>query len=347
LAIGFKTLIKDEYFNIDINVQPGDCSVLNLPTYLPNGLEDAQITKNGIVIASTPRIPAWIKKDNSKEGYYHTFDLKSQNPKFIKLKVNGIKVGDLFPHGISIYEDPLTNKISLFTVNHAVNRTESVIIYDFNENNNELTVRYIATDPLFYALNSVVAVGPNSFYATNDRGLPVEFREIEIVLGLAICDVVYHDGTTQTTIKAAESIIFANGITASKDFSRIFVSSMSDKTLIEYSRKQDNTLRTETTHFIGFYADNIHVDENDHIWNGGVTHLLQMAAHMKDPSKLAPSAVGRYIPKTDNTQLVYVNNGSVISGVTSAVRWKNKLVIAPLKRKIIVICDLPESGLYA
>jgi len=345
LAIGFKTLIKDEYFNIDINVQPGDCSTLNLPSDIPHGAEDIQITKSGIAITSTPRIPEWIRKDHSARGYYHTFNLASKNPEVVNLKIKGIKVEDLFPHGISIYEDPKTNKISLFAINHAVNDTDSVIIYDFDEIANELTVRYIASNPLFYALNSVVAVGPNSFYATNDRGLPSKFRKIEIILGLAISNVVYHDDNV--TKKAAESIVFANGITASKDFSRIFVSSMSDKTLIEYSRRSDNTLRTEATHFLGFYADNIHVDEKGHIWNGGVTHLLAMGAHMEDTSKLAPSAAGRYIPETDSTELVYINNGSLISGVSTAVRWNNKLVITPLLGKALVICDLPESKLYS
>jgi len=346
VAIGLKTLIKDEAFNVDIDVIPGDCSTYSLPAYVPLGIEDVQITKSGIAFLSTPRIPEWVGKDHSTRGYYHMIDMNNKDPDFKNLNIKGVIVEELFPHGISVYEDPKTKKISLFAINHALNHTESVIIYDYDAKNNELVYSHRVSHPLFYALNSVVAVGPRSFYATNDRGLPVNFRYLEVILGLAVSNVVYHDGETQATIVAADSIVFANGITASKDFSRIFVSSMSDKTVIEYSRKKDNSLHLEDSHFVGFYADNIHVDDNDHIWSGGVKHLLKMAAHMENPTKLAPSAAGRYIRSTNSIELVYVNNGSIISGVTTAVRWNNKLVLSPLIWRSLVICTLPNSKLW-
>lgn len=66
----------------------------------------------------------------------------------------------------------------------------------------------------FYSVNDVLAVGTDSFYATNDTLFPSEaLNYLVSMLGLAWCDVVFY---SPEEVRAS-GIMFANGINISPD----------------------------------------------------------------------------------------------------------------------------------
>lgn len=65
-------------------------------------------------------------------------------------------------------------------------------------------------------MNDIVAVGVESFYATNDHSFPSEaLHWLTVILGLRWCDVVYYSpGEVKV---AASGFLSANGINSSPD----------------------------------------------------------------------------------------------------------------------------------
>lgn len=65
-------------------------------------------------------------------------------------------------------------------------------------------------------MNDVLAVGVDSFYATNDHSFASDFLHIiTVILGLPWCEVVYYSPTEVKV--AATGIMAANGINMSPD----------------------------------------------------------------------------------------------------------------------------------
>lgn len=67
-----------------------------------------------------------------------------------------------------------------------------------------------------FSVNDIVAVGVESFYATNDHSFPNEaLHFLTVLLGLPWCDVVYY--SPKEARVAADGFMSANGINISPD----------------------------------------------------------------------------------------------------------------------------------
>lgn len=67
-----------------------------------------------------------------------------------------------------------------------------------------------------FSVNDIVAVGVESFYATNDHSFPNEaLNFLTSFLGLAWCDVVFY--SPQEVRVAANGFLSSNGINISPD----------------------------------------------------------------------------------------------------------------------------------
>lgn len=65
-------------------------------------------------------------------------------------------------------------------------------------------------------MNDIVAVGPESFYATNDRFYPSDaLNLLALLLGLPWCDVIYYSPADVRVV--ATGLMSANGINISPD----------------------------------------------------------------------------------------------------------------------------------
>ena len=121
------------------------------------------------------------------------------------------------PHGIAIYQDRAA--LLLFVVNH---RDERSTIEILEYNGARLSHRETIADPLLISPNDLVAVGPRSFYVTNDHGAAGGWKVVlEDFFGLARAGVVYFDGEGMTRV--AEGLAYANGIQASRYGREIYV----------------------------------------------------------------------------------------------------------------------------
>ncbi|CAB1334799.1 unnamed protein product [Coregonus sp. 'balchen'] len=161
-------------------------------------------------------------------GKIYTLDLLDPRLTPVELTIKGDLDRDSFnPHGISIYIDETDKTIHLFVVNHPQHYTSQVEIFLFVEEDNTIVHLKTIKHDLLHSVNDIVAVGVESFYATNDHSYPSEvLHMLAVFLGLPWADVVYY---SPEGVKAVgDGFLSANGINMSPDKRYLYVSAIMD-----------------------------------------------------------------------------------------------------------------------
>nr|AAI52248.1 Zgc:174637 protein [Danio rerio] len=317
--------------------------------YLPNcqlitgvefGAEDITILEDGLAFLSTglkyPGVPYY----SEDPGKIYTLNLLDFKPKIESLSIKGDFDKDSFnPHGISVYIDDKDGAIYLFVVNHPQGKSQVEI---FRFVNHENALKHIKTikHELLHSANDIVAVGTESFYATNDHYFTNDIlKSLELLFSLPWCDVVYYSPETVQVV--AGGFLFANGINISPNKRHLYVSNLMKHkiTVLEIQKT------TELSHVkevdVGSLCDNIEVDrESGDLWLG--CHPNGYKLFFSDPNDPAGSEVIKIeniLSEKPRVTQVYSDDGSVIIGSSVAAPYRGKLLIGTVYQKAL-ICDL-------
>ncbi|XP_074539957.1 serum paraoxonase/lactonase 3.1 [Halichoeres trimaculatus] len=308
---------------------------------LEHGSEDITVLENGLAFISTGlKYPGFPSSDES--GKIVVLDMSDDSPvKPLKLRMpSNFDLESFNPHGISIYVDPNDDAIYLFVINHPQLKSQ-VELFRFVEEDFSLVHLKTIKHELLYSVNDIVAVGAESFYATNDHYFESEFLKgvVEPILSQPWTNVVYYSPEEVKIV--SEGYYFANGINISPDKKYIYVADILDHNVHVLERKEDNSLVSVKTVAVGSLVDNIEVDpETGDLWLG--CHPNAMKLLMFDPNNPPGSEVIR-IQNIHSDQpvvtQVYADDGHVIMGSSVAAPYGGKLLIGTVFHKALC-CDL-------
>uniref|UniRef100_A0A672QTL7 Paraoxonase n=1 Tax=Sinocyclocheilus grahami TaxID=75366 RepID=A0A672QTL7_SINGR len=141
-----------------------------------------------------------------------------------------------------------------------------VEIFRFVENENTLQYIKAIKHELLLNVNDIVAVGTESFYATNDlyftNGI---LKFVEPFLSLPWCDVVYY--SPQTLQVVAGGFLIANGIKISPDKRHLYVSNIMKHKISVTNPVHELPISLTLEVDVGSVCDNIEVDhESGDLW---------------------------------------------------------------------------------
>ncbi|KAG7242154.1 hypothetical protein INR49_024200 [Caranx melampygus] len=304
---------------------------------LDYGSEDITILGDGLAFISTglkyPGIPS-----SDVTGKIFSLDLQDSRMKPVELRMpRNFDLESFNPHGISVYTDPRDDTIYLFVVNHPQHKSQ-VEVFRFVEDNHSLEYLKTIKHELLYSLNDIVAVGVDSFYATNDHYFSSEILKgvVEPLLAQPWANVVYYSPKDVKVV--SEGYYFANGINISPDKRHIYVADLFDHNVHVLERKEDNTLVSVKSVAVGSLCDNIEVDpETGDLWLG--CHPNAWKAFMFDP-KDPPGSEVIQIQKIHSDEpvvtQVYADDGHVIMGSSVAATYGGKLLIGTVFHKALV-----------
>ncbi|XP_053182606.1 serum paraoxonase/arylesterase 2-like [Scomber japonicus] len=310
--------------------------------YLDNieyGAEDITVLKDGLAFLSTglkyPGMPSF----SDEPGKLYVMDLLHPIPTPVELQIKGdLDLSSFNPHGISVYTDETDDSVYLFTVNHPQHKSQ-VEIFRFVEEDTLIHLKSI-THPLLYSVNDIVAVGAESFYATNDHYFISDVLHfLTIMLGLSWCEVVYY--SPEEVRVAADGFLSSNGINISPDKRYIYVSDIIDHEIDVFERQEGEQLVYLKSVAVGSLCDNIEVDHRSgDVWLG--CHPNGMKLSKFDPEDPPGSEVIRI--KNINSQQpvvsqVYADNGHVIMASSVAAIYEKKLLIGTVFQKAL-LCNL-------
>eukprot|EP00058_Branchiostoma_floridae_P027980 XP_002613471.1 hypothetical protein BRAFLDRAFT_208249 [Branchiostoma floridae] len=275
------------------NHVPGTCRFV---PGVEQGSEDIALTSSGLAFISSGLLPPGFIFDPvylSFEKRILAFDFKNptKGAKEVQIVPRSVKE-DFMPHGISVYEDK-SGEVRLFVVNHGKGHKDRVEIFRFDADSNSLHHIESVKHPLLYSLNDIVATGPESFYATNDKySTGLYGRMAETWLLIAWSNVVYYSGGEATIV--ADGLLYANGVNLSPEGKLVYVANPATAGVTVYRRQDDNTLRFSHDIKLHTGVDNIFVDPaNGDLWVAGHPKGIHFAIHMQNASHPCGSQVLR------------------------------------------------------
>ncbi|KAG0235522.1 hypothetical protein BGW42_005135 [Actinomortierella wolfii] len=281
---------------------------------------------------------------NLENGMYEVMDIE-----------NFPEGADRAFHGIDVYERS-AKELTIFAINHR--RTGSVIeVIEYYVG--ETTMKHVETiqHELIVTPNDIVALGPRSFYVSNDhKHVSGPLRVVEANLRRAWANVIYY--SPEKAMVAFEGISSANGMTANHDKSIIYVSACHGAALHVMEPRDDHTLRERDYIKLDFYVDNPSLDpDTGAIFLTGHVQPLKLVMGMSTPGKpvVGPTKVVKITNNTGSDQFygkkykvddVFFDDGSTISGGTVAVidRERKAMLIGTLSERGLLKCDLPKNA---
>jgi len=289
--------------------------------------------ENGIVYLS-----AYDRRKNEK-GNIYLLDLNSTGG-YQPVRLTLDKPDDFRPHGISIFKkNPETN--ILWVINH---RSENLHTIERFEHKIGSGFRHIETlyDSLFISPNDLVVTAERQFYFTNDgRSRSKVARSVDTFFNRATGSIGFYDGSKTRLI--ATDLRFPNGIAADTLNNKLYVTETITGHLLEYElAKNGSHVNVINTIDAGAGLDNITIDTAGNLWVARHPDLISLNSHMSDPKKKSPSMVLTFgKPLSDsNIEIIFRDDGSLISGASSAVVMMGKLIIGSVSDNKVLICSM-------
>jgi arylesterase/paraoxonase len=263
---------------------------------------------------------------NSESGRIFYLDLNTNPSHAVEFRFDSPH--DFHPHGLSYYRDD--HDQYLFTNNHRSDGTHTVEVFRVM-GADRLEHQFTLEAPELTSPNDLVAVGPRQFYITNDgRSHDRTTRAVDSFFGSKTGSVLYFDGTVLITV--VDNLLFPNGIALDSHENQLYVAETLSGNIITYQLVDNYKLRFVDKLYVGTGVDNINLDESGGIIAAIHPNLWALSRHMKSPRILSPSKVNRIVYHSQETEVLYQHSGSIISGVSTAVRYQGSLYLG-------AVCD--------
>jgi len=315
------------------NVFSGNCSTITGII----GPEDIQFDyKRGLAyISAFDRRAANAGK--STRGSIYLIDLNKTDPEPVELPTQ--MLSEFQPHGISLFRvDSLTNH--LLVINHRKHNEHTIERFANHENRGFRHLETISGDALI-SPNNIAAIDEDSFYFTNDGRSRKKFvRSWDTFLYRSTGSVGFYDGETFTI--AEKNLHFPNGIAADTSDNRLYLTETTSGLLKVYQIEQEaGNLTFLYEQKIGSGADNINIDKNGNLWVARHPNLPALNRHMTESVNASPSQVLSLHPTRDSfiVNLIFSDDGRQISGASSAIPYKNRLLIGAAFEDKMLLCE--------
>jgi arylesterase / paraoxonase len=343
----FRTASRAGEFTTLVPVFDGTCTTIGgLP-----GAEDIVLDRSkGLMFISSDDRRA-TQAGAPKRGGIYVLPIRGAQAISQRIDATAGKPAAFHPHGISRFTDA-AGKTTIMVVNHpkGFNNYDGTAIEIYEAGtDNSLTHKRTVTVAGLTRINDIVAIGPESFYATSESDLKLGSlaESLSIITdGDRSGAVWYFDGTSGK--KLDSGIGFANSLALTPDGKTLYVSGSTSRAIFIYDRNlATNAIKRRTAAFVGTGADNLDVEDDGHLWVAAHPKLLSFVQHAANPQKGAPSQVIILEPdatgmkgKIDQVYLKDQNDG--FSGASVAVRDGDIMVLGSVFEPGIRVCTLPK-----
>ncbi|XP_074652090.1 serum paraoxonase/arylesterase 2-like [Tubulanus polymorphus] len=326
------------------NHKPGSCHLIEGVEY---GSEDIQTLPNGFAfITSGMKLFAAEETNKEVKGKIFLFNFANPSKKVVLLELKNFDQETFDPHGISVYKDDETEKITVFVVNHHP-ISERIEKFEYDYANLSLTHVKTYVDAKFTMMNDVLATSEDTFYVTiMNRFRSKLLRHIEALLTLPLGSVVYYDGKDTSTV--ASNLYLPNGINWSPDHKFVYVVSVTvfGNGFNVFHRKADMSLAFKERVPVYTGVDNIEVLPNGDIWTGCHPRPVEISQMTHNRSLSASSQVLRIGMKNGEmvsvTEVYSNDRNGIIHGSSAATFYRGKMLIGTVHHKLLY-CEIDQK----
>ena len=187
-------------------------------------------------------------------------------------------------------------------------------------------------DPLFVSPNAVAGFGDGSFLVSNDAGK--RGNVWEMIFKQKKSKVIYWKNGHCNI--AASKVCFGNGLLIQGD--TVYQASTLPGEVYRYHFR-DSLLLDRITLASVKGADNLRIHADD-ITVAGHLRFGAFIKHMKHPEKPSPTAIYTVNKYSHATDLIYYNDGQVISATSTGLIYRDKLYLAQVFDDFLLEVDL-------
>ena len=240
------------------------------------------------------------------------------------------------PAGLFYYDAGDERRV--FVVNEA---GPSIEVYDVQENG-DLAHLETFRERRLTSPNDIVAVGPRSFYVSNDveAGRTTLIGALQFLTRAPAGKVFYFDGVSFRI--AADGLRFPNGLAIEEDGATLHVAETSGYALKTYRRDTvTGALSLAVSTAMPAAPDNINIAFDGSLWIGAHPKPLAVGAVHYGVAERAPSSVIRYDasdPRKTYAE-IFSDTGERISGASVAALDRGRLFIGSLFDDKYLICE--------
>ncbi|XP_066272005.1 serum paraoxonase/arylesterase 2-like [Branchiostoma lanceolatum] len=322
------------------NHVPGACHAVE---GVVHGSEDIVRTRDGLAFISTGVRPAPVITPDpwflQGVGKILLFDFKNPGDGVRELKIDPEEKSEgLEPHGLSLHENQESGEIRLFVVNHH-KEGDRIEIFQYSKSSATLRLVRSVQRPLLYNVNDVVAMGTDSFYATNDMySVRPWAKRLERFLSPSWSNVVYYNGSD--AFVAADGFALANGINAPPSGSPVYVCDTGRQAVQVYRRRHDDSLQLEREIHLATAVDNVDVcpDTGD-LWVGAHEGFARRVEDRRNPSSSQVLRIQTPAGASPEVTSLYTNDGRQLNGSSVAVVYNRRMLIGTV-HDTLLYCDV-------
>ncbi len=292
--------------------------------------------------SSSPRLLVSCHQRRKTEAQYSEIcEVNLSNNSFKILKRLNEPNNMVFnPHGIDLVKN-LKGELLLYCVSHNSPKKEhSIIVYKVFSDHLEFKEKM--DSPLLVSPNDVTASCSGEVFVTNDAHK--HGNTLEQFLKLKKSNVVHYNPENQKWNVAANRFCYSNGIAVHNcpiDF--VLLSTTRSNKLYKLQNTSDNKdiyLPKTIAKLKGL--DNITFINDNEILVTAHLHQYALIKHSINSKNLSPTVVYRVNISTGEYKAVYSNDGSDISGGSTALYYNGSLYISQIFDPFILKCDAPD-----
>ena len=310
------------------------------------GTEDIVIDRDTglVMISSMNRFDRYVKNQIPADGIYG-FHLEKDGSTSAKqlILLSHDAPAEFHPHGIhfwkGITDEGLVQK-RLFVVNHRSDIDKAVEVFRVSE---DLKLHHLKTitSPEIYSPNDLAAVGPNSFYLSNDHGRGKGLiKSLEELLFLPRSNVIFYDGNKAKVV--ARRQVFANGMAVSSDNKTIYLANPPAHKISVFKRMEDNNLRKTKTFKLSSAPDNIDIASDGSLWTGAHARLFDYISYRGKKRETAPSHVVRIDPATGESKTILYTDRGELSASSTAATYAGRLLVGSVYEGAVLNCPIRD-----
>jgi len=336
------------YFQIsDCGISPlscGDYTTAGTPTTqkiaVGSGPEDIALDWS----KGTPRIIVSCderRKDQPDIGTFYGIDPTDNSSFEFKIIPENFTI---HPHGIDVVT--IDSIPYLYAISHDKEGQDwRHRVYRFVIQNDSLLFdnEHVMENVLMRVPNDLDVLEDGSFYASNSVPSEDPNESTKAVLGVKTGSVVHYDGKGNWEI-VVDDMCYPNGVWVNQEEGYLLVANGGCQEVVRYKIKDGKVdagdkLSTKT-HGINIpIGDNLMLDNEGVLWTAAHPCPLKFVAHAGDINKKSPMQVFGLDPMTLKTNMVFQNNGDLISAGSTVLKFENRLYIAQVFDPFVLVVE--------
>jgi hypothetical protein len=308
LSIIFTISCKKNNEN-DINTQ-------NIQTFF--GPEDILLDENN----GNARILASCSARREKYGdggEIYEIDMATNISKILP-RTNEPQMFVLHPHGFDI--TTINEKTYLYVIAHRPFNDTGNSVVRYLVEKERLIFDKIYINSLIVSPNALAALPNGSFYLSNDGNENI----LNILLKPNNGSIIYssEDGEMKTV---DNGLNYANGVAVKNG--KLFLATVLGKAIYSYDILDNNDLINKKRLVANTGWDNIRWNE-DKLIVARHTDISKFLAHYVSEKNYSPFEIASIDTSNGNSKILYQNDGSIISGVSTALLYKNNIYMGQI-----------------